>query len=167
MRTKGLVVDVDMSVAPEIALLAQRAPAQPGGDGHVADQPPSERAATRPTIGALAGELKLIAGHPERWWETVRFSPGRSEKIDLEFPGSWVVVLAPDDPGIYCDCELMTVVAGAVTEESVADGGAVTSVLRPGPLRVHGQGQVHQIRASGGFAVSLHIRGGPADQPVG
>ncbi|MBV9446805.1 MAG: hypothetical protein JO345_13045 [Streptosporangiaceae bacterium] len=154
-----------MSVAPEIALLAQRVPAQPGLAGTGAGA--ATGAAARPTIGALAGELKLIASHPERWWGAVRFSRGRSSKIDLEFPGSWVVVLAPDDPGIYCDCELMTVVAGAVTEESVADGGAVTTMLRPGPMRVHGQGQVHQIRASGGFAVSLHIRGGSVDQPAG
>ena len=170
-----------MSVAPEIALLAQRVPAQPptggpGTGGHGAGQASGGHTA-RPTIGALAGELKRLAGHPERWWGVVGFSQGRSEKIDLEFPGSWVVVLAPDDPGIYCDCELMTVVAGAVTEESVADGGAVTTMLRPGTLRVHGQGQVHQIRASGGFAVSLHIRGtrggprsvsgGSGDQPAG
>jgi hypothetical protein len=169
---KGSVVDLDMSVAPEIALLAQRVPAGRPASGPPADGPgaglaPGGHAAARPTIGALAGELRLLADHPERWWGTVRFSEGRSEKIDLELPGSWVVVLAPDDPGIYCDCELMTVVAGTVTEESVADGGAVTTELRPGPMRVHGQGQVHQIRASGGFAVSLHIGGGSVDQPAG
>jgi hypothetical protein len=55
----------------------------------------------------------------------------------------------------------MTVVAGSVIEESVADGGAVATTLAPGRMRVHGQGQVHQIRAGGdGFAVSLHVRGG-------
>jgi hypothetical protein len=155
-----------MSVAPEIALLAQRVPAQPPAGGPGVGLAPGGPAA-RPTIGTLAGELRAIAGRPEQWWRAVTFSPGRSKKIDLEFPDSWIVVLAPGDPGIYCDCELMTVVAGVVIEESVADGGAVTAELRPGPMRVHGQGQVHQIRASGGFAVSLHISGRLVDQPGG
>lgn len=155
-------MNVDMSDAPEIALLAAPAP--------VPRQPEPGKAA-RPTIGTLAGELRVFASQPERWWSAVRFSSGRSEKIDLEFPGIWAVVLAPGDAaGIDCDCEVMTVVAGAVTEESVTDGGGVTTALRPGGLRVHGQGQVHRIRAGGdGHAVTLHVRavGGPCDQPHG
>ena len=144
-------MNVDMSDAPEIALLA--APALP--------RQPGSRTSARPTVGALASELRVLASQPERWWGAVRFSSGRSERIDLEFPGSWVVVLAPGDPlGIDCDCEVMTVVAGAVTEETVADGGGVTTALRPGGMRVHGQGQVHRIRADGnGHAVTLHISG--------
>jgi len=138
-------MNLDMSVAPEIALLG-------AGGGVVA---------ARATIGALAAELRGIASRPERWWGSVRFTPGRSFKKDLEVPGFWVVTLAPGDPGIYCGCEVMTVVAGSVIEESVADGGAVATTLQPGRIRVHGQGQVHQIRAAGdGFAVSLHVRGG-------
>jgi len=164
-------MNVDMSVAPEIALLARPIPRQPGTSG------------SRPTIGKLAGELSALASHPERWWGTVRFNQCRSAKIDLNLdkidldldfsggfrgvvppgqhrPGFWVAVLSPGDDGIDCDCDLMTVVAGDVLEESVADGGGVTTGLRPGRIRVHGQGQVHQIRASGdGFAVSLHLRG--------
>jgi hypothetical protein len=151
-------MNVDMSVAPEIAVLAAPLPRQPAGTG---DEAGAVRAGARPTIGTLAGRLRLVAGQPERWWGAVRFSHRRSEIADLEFPGFWVAVLAPGDPGIYCDCELMTVVAGEVTEESVAAGGGVTTALRPGPMRVHGQGQLHQIRAGGsGFAVSLHVRGG-------
>jgi hypothetical protein len=62
----------------------------------------------------------------------------------------------------------MTVVAGAVTEESVEAGGGATTALQPGRLRVHGHGQLHQLRASGdGFAVSVHVRGGAVDQPHG
>lgn len=140
-------MNADMSVAPEIAILAGRLPAGPA-------------AGTRPTIAMLAGELSALASQPERWWGTVRFSQGRSEIIDLDFPGFRIVTLAPGDAGIYCDCELMTVVAGTVVEESVADGGAVTSTMPPGRTRVHGQGQVHQIRAGGdGFAVTLHVNG--------
>jgi hypothetical protein len=70
------------------------------------------------------------------------------------------VVLAPGDPGIDCGCEVMAVVAGAVTEESIADGGGVSTELSAGRMRVHGEGQLHQIRAGGdGFAVTLHVRG--------
>jgi len=141
-------MNVDMSVAPEIALLANPLPRQPGP------------VATRETIGTMAAGLRDLASHPERWWERVTFSPGRSEKIDLEFPGFWLAVLSPGDAGLDCDCDVMTVVAGAVTEESVADGGGVTTALLPGRIRVHGQGQVHQIRAGeDGYAVTLHARG--------
>lgn len=141
-------MNTDMSVAPEIALLATPLPRQHG------------RSATRPTIGAMAAEVRALASHPERWWGQVGFNKGRSEKIDLEFPDCWLTVLFPGDPGLVCDCEVMTVVAGEVTEESVADGGGVTTALLPGRIRVHGQGQVHQIRAGGaGYAVTLHVAG--------
>jgi hypothetical protein len=142
-------VNVDMSAAPEIARLAVLAPVPSSGG---------------PTIGMLARELRLLANQPHRWWGLVRWNTGRSEKIDLEFYGlpcnAWLVVLAPGDPGRYCDCDVMTLVAGNAVEESVTAGGAATTDLRPGRIRVHGQGQVHQIRAGGtGFAVTLHIRG--------
>jgi hypothetical protein len=153
-------MNLDMSVAPEIARLAAPLPRQAAiatGVGGVA---------ARATIGALASELRGIAGHPELWWGSVRFTPGRSFKIDLE--GFWVMTLAPEDPGVYCGCEVMTVVAGSVIEESVADGGAVATTLQRGRIRVHGQGQVHQIRVGGdGFAVSLHVGGGARHQPHG
>jgi hypothetical protein len=141
-------MNTDMSVAPEIALLAAPQPREHG------------RPAGRPTIGAMAAELRALASHPERWWGQVRFNEGRSEKIDVEFPDCWLSVLSPGNGGLACDCEVMTVVAGAVTEESVADGGGVTTALLPGRIRVHGQGQVHQIRAGeDGYAVTLHIGG--------
>jgi hypothetical protein len=159
---KDFPLNADMSAAPEIAQLASAATAYVPAQASGAPAP-------RPTIGALARELRLIASSPERWWGLVRFNSERSEKIGLELPGqkgfaAWVVALAPGDPGHYCDCDLMTLVTGEVAEESVADGGGVRTALRPGRTRVHGQGQVHQLRASGtGFAVTLHIRG---DQPV-
>jgi hypothetical protein len=156
-------VDLDLSAAPEIALLA--VPAQPAIAG------------PRSTLGGLAHELSLIASQPERWWGTVRYHTGRSENIDLGFAGvsAWISVLVPGDPGLYCSCELMMLVAGNAVEESVTAGGAVTTELRAGRVRVHGQGLVHQIRAaSAGFAVTLHVSGkqvranlATRDQPVG
>jgi hypothetical protein len=136
-----------MSAAPEIAQLALQIPAQPGAL----------------TIGSLARELRLLASHPERWWGHAAYHTGRSEKMDLDSPAeiaAWMMVLAPGDPGRYCDCDVMMLVAGEAVEESVADGGAVSTTLRAGRARVHGQGQVHQIRAnSKGFAITLHVRG--------
>jgi hypothetical protein len=143
-------VDLDMSAAPEIALLA--VPAQPAIAG------------PWPTLGGLAHELSRIASRPEQWWGTVRYHTDRSEKIDLGFSGviAWISVLVPGDPGLYCPCDLMMLVAGNAMEESVTDGGSVTTELRVGRVRVHGQGLVHQIRAaSAGFAVTLHVSGGP------
>jgi hypothetical protein len=142
------LLPADLTAAPEIALLA--APYVPA----------PACADARPTIGSLARELRLIASQPQRWWDKVRFGKGRYERIDLGIPGAWVMTLAPGDAGVYCDCDLMVLVAGEATEESVAVGGAVTTVLRPGRVRVHGQGQLHQIRAGEeGFAVTLHVRG--------
>jgi hypothetical protein len=137
-----------MSAAPEIAQLAIEIPAQSGAH----------------TVGALARELRLLASHPERWWGRAAYHPGRSEKTELELAAAgiaaWMMVLAPGDPGRYCDCDVMMLVAGEAVEESVADGGAVSTTLRAGRARVHGQGQVHQIRAnSKGFAITLHVRG--------
>jgi hypothetical protein len=137
-----------MSAAPEIAQLALQVPAQPVS-GPL-------------TVGTLARELRHLASHPERWWSLAAYHTGRSERMDLEVAGiaAWMMVLAPGDPGHYCDCDVMMLVAGEATEESVAGGGAVSTTLRAGRARVHGQGQVHQIRASGkGFAITLHVRG--------
>jgi hypothetical protein len=143
-------LNTDMSAAPEIARLAFGVPSPAAGSAPL-------------TIGALARKLQLIASSPERWWGLVRFHTARSERIDLDLPGAryaaWLVVLAPGDPGHYCDCDLMMLVAGEAAEESVADGGGVTTDLKAGRARVHGHGQVHQIRAAGtGFAVTLHVQ---------
>lgn len=149
-------MNLDLSAAPEIALLA--VPAQ---------APVPVTAPLPTTLGGLARELRLIASRPERWWGAVRYHSDSSEIIDLGVSGiaAWVGVLVPGDPGLYCSCDLMMLVAGDAVEESMADGGSVTTALRAGRARVHGQGLLHQIRAaSAGFAVTLHVRG---DQPIG
>jgi hypothetical protein len=157
-HTKGFFpVNLDLSAAPEIALLAVPAQTHPP----VAPAPP--------TLGGLARELRLLASRPERWWGAVRYHSDSSVHIDLEVSGisAWVGVLVPGDPGLYCSCELMMLVAGDAMEESVADGGSATTALQAGRVRVHGQGLVHQIRAaSTGFAVTLHVSA-KQDQPAG
>jgi hypothetical protein len=142
-------VPADLSAAPEIALLV--APYIPM---------PARRGDARPTIGSLARQLRLTARQPEQWWGRVRFGHLRCEKIELDMPGMWITVLAPGGEGMTCDCAALTVIAGTVMEEAVTAAGAVATTLVPGRIRVHGEGQVHQLRAAGdGYAVSLHARG--------
>ncbi|MGH3419794.1 MAG: hypothetical protein ACRDOD_09415 [Streptosporangiaceae bacterium] len=145
----------DMSVAPEIAILAEASlliPAQPA-------RGTSGQAATRPTLGTLARHLRILAASPERWWGLVRFDPDRSVRIEIEDQpeySAWLVVLPPGHAGQDCDCDVATVIAGEATEG--APGGAV---LRPGAMRVHGQR--HRLRGHGaGYSISLHARATPS-----
>jgi hypothetical protein len=163
---------VDMSAAPEIALLAetallippqQGAGPQQGADGDVRDiqdarEQEHEVAATAAaplTLGTLARRLRMIAAAPERWWSLVRFAPDRSVKITIEDQPSyaaWLMVLPPGDAGQPCDCDVVTMIAG-----EAAEGAAAGPVLRPGPTRVHGSR--HWLRGHGtGYSVSLHAR---------
>jgi hypothetical protein len=139
---------VDMSVAPEIARLAEAALLIP------------EQSATVPTakgltLGTLACRLRSIAASPERWWGLVRFEPDRSVQVTVEESAAyraWLVILPPGDAGQSCDCDVATMIAGEATE-----GTAASAVLRPGPVRVHGER--HGLRGRGtGYSISLHAR---------
>ena len=147
----------DMSVAPEIARLAEavllvpaRPPALPAERPHEAGH-----AAAQPTLGTLARHLRSIAATPERWWGLVRFEPDRSVQIMVEECAAyqaWLVVLPPGDAGHACDCDVATMIAG-----EAAEGTPGRAVLRPGPVRVHG-GR-HELRGRGtGYSISLHAR---------
>ena len=155
----------DMSVAPEIAILAEASlliPALPA-------RGTSGQAGTRPTLGTLARHLRILAASPERWWGLVRFDPDRSVRIEIEDQpeySAWLVVLPPahagqqsagqQSAGQDCDCDVATAIAGEATEG--ASGGAV---LRPGATRVHGQR--HRLRGHGaGYSISLHARATPS-----
>jgi hypothetical protein len=147
-------VFTDSSVAPEIARLAEAVllvPAAKAADSTFStrpDEPPL-------TLGSLAGQLRMIAATPERWWSLVRFEPDRAIKIAVEACSSfeaWLVIMPPDDGGQACDCDVVTIIAGEATE-----GAASSAILRPGPLRVHGQ--PHWLRGRGtGYSISLHAR---------
>ena len=143
----------EMSAAPEIAILAAAVlavPAQPRPAQHVAAHP-----LTQVTLGTLARRLRMLAATPERWWELVRFDPGRSVKIEVEDQpeyGAWLMVLPPGHVGQECDCDVATVIAGEATE-----GAPGSAVLRPGPTRVHGPH--HRLRGRGaGYSITLHAR---------
>ena len=73
---------------------------------------------------------------------------------------AWLVVLPPGDAGQSCDCDVATMIAGEATE-----GTPASAVLRPGPVRVHGErhgkrhGEQHGLHGRGtGYSISLHAR---------
>jgi hypothetical protein len=162
------VVNLDISVAPEIAQLMSTGSPRLGGPGpdgpsgsarHGADGGPA-------TIGDLARQLRLITAAPERWWSLVRFDPDRAVRVAIPTDGpgeAWLLIIPPHsgwtgDDG-ECGCEVVTVVAGEVTEQAIDDCGVATRPLLPGRTRVHGSGQLHQvINRSDGYAVSVHAR---------
>jgi hypothetical protein len=168
------VSTTDISAAPEIARLALSSrggePTNPPGSPRSWGDYPSPHTPLAPalaplalapagvTLGALAGTLRSIAAAPERWWGLVRFDPDRSVKIMIEESVSqqaWLVVMPPGDAGQGCDCDAATVIAG-----QAADGPPASAVLRPGPVRVHGQQHgPHALRGRGaGYSISLHAR---------
>jgi hypothetical protein len=155
----------DMSVAPEIAILAEASLLIPAQSARGT----SAQAGTRPTLGTLARHLRVLAASPERWWGLVRFDPDRSVRIEIEDQpeySAWLVVLPPahagqqsagqQSAGQDCDCDVVTIIAGEAME-----GAPAGAVLRPGATRVHGQR--HRLRGHGaGYSISLHARATPS-----
>ena len=141
----------DMSVAPEIAILAKAAPLVPAQPA----SPPHRAATCQVTLGTLARRLRMLAATSERWWELVRFDPDRSVRIEVEDQpeyGAWLMVLPPGHAGQDCACDVATVIAGEATE-----GAPGSAVLRPGPTRVHGP--AHRLHGRGaGYSITLHAR---------
>jgi len=147
----------DMSVAPEIARLAEAIPvllARPEVPVGGPDRREQTGATAPLTLGALSFELRTIAATPERWWGLVRFERDRPVTVvveDCESYRAWLVVLPPGGFGRGCDCEAVTMIAGEATEGTDTGDGAI---LRPGPVRVHG-GR-HGLRGRGtGYSISL------------
>jgi hypothetical protein len=140
-------VNTDLSVAPEIARLA---------DPFV----PAQHAAAVPrTDGRIAGALADLAAAPERWWDLVRFDARGPVRIPLPgVPGAWLLVLPPG-AATDCDCRQATALAGEAAEAAGDAAATLTPPrpLRPGRVRVHGTRAPHRLRAAGpGYSVTLH-----------
>src|SRR5580658_1954835 len=93
-------LSADMSVAPEIARLAEAVLLLPEESGQLAAGPASAGHAL--TIGTLARRLRSVAASPERWWGLVRFEPDRSVQITVEEGTAyraWLVILPPGHAG--------------------------------------------------------------------
>ncbi len=159
--TKDVPLTADMSVAPEIARLAEAVllvtaqPAIPAAPAAQQPDRPEGHAGNTLTLGTLARRLRSIAATPERWWGLVRFEPGRPVQITVEECAAyraWLVVLPPGDAGQSCDCDVATMIAGEAIE-----GPPASATLRPGPVRVHGER--HGLHGRGtGYSISLHAR---------
>jgi hypothetical protein len=149
-------VNTDLSVAPEIAQLA---------DPFV----PAASAALPRTHGRIAGDLADLAATPQRWWDLVRFDSGAPVRVPLpQAPGSWLLIMPPGTT-TDCDCTQATALAGEAVELTTGElapgelttgeltTGAVRRPLRPGRVRVHGSRSTHRVRTVGpGYSVSLH-----------
>jgi hypothetical protein len=138
-------LNTDLSVAPEIALLA-------------APLVPSQPDVSAPcTDGRLAGDLADLAAAPQRWWDLVRFDAGGPVRIPVPgAPGAWLLV-APPGATADCDCGQATALAGEAVETSGPGAAGTTRPLRPGRVLVHGSRAPHRLLTAGhGYSVTLH-----------
>jgi hypothetical protein len=124
--TKDVPLTADMSVAPEIARLAEAVllvPVQPTVASAPGPDRPGGHAENPLTLGTLARRLRSIAATPERWWGLVRFEPDRSVTVTVEECAAYqarLVILPPGDAGQSCDCDVATMIAGEATEGTPA-----------------------------------------------
>jgi hypothetical protein len=138
-------LNTDLSVAPEIALLA-------------APIVPAQTDAPRPpTDGRLAGDLAELAAAPQRWWDLVRFDPEGPLRIPVPGPsGAWLLVMPPG-AAAECDCDQATALAGEAVETSGPGVAGTARPLRPGRVLVHGTRAPHRLLSAGrGYSVTLH-----------
>ena len=169
-------MNLDVSVAPEIAQLMgpgadrswSRSAASPAPAAAAAPVGAGATGGATPTVGELARQLRLVTAAPERWWHLVRFDSERAVRISVPAAGPgeiWLMVIPPSVPGEWaddggeCGCEVVSVIAGEVTEQAIGECGVATTPLLPGRMRVHGSGQLHQVvNRSAGYTVSVHAR---------
>ena len=154
----------DVSVAPEIAQLMEPPRSEPGTEPRTEPQTGPQTGPTPATctVGALARELRNITGAPERWWRLVRFDAEHPVRVDIPAAGppaagpyaAWLTILPPGAVGQeQCSCDLVTVVAGELTEPAIS-----AAPLVPGKVRVHGGKHPHRAaNRSDGYTVSVHI----------
>jgi hypothetical protein len=138
-------LNTDLSVAPEIALLA-------------APSVPAQTDAQKPsTDGRLAADLADLAASPQRWWDLVRFDADGPLRIPVPgAPGAWLLVVPPGSTA-DCDCGQATALAGEAVETSGPSAAASARPLRPGRVLVHGARVPHRLLTAGhGYSVTLH-----------
>jgi hypothetical protein len=150
---------LDLSVAPEIALLA-RGPAAataPGpGGGH----------GPRSTLGRLAGGLDVLLAEPQRWWDLVRFDPQRSMLAEMPAPGTggraWLLVAPPGYRGEGLGWDVACLVAGELAEQAVTPDGLVTRPLRAGRILVRGEASTGRVMVNTGSGYAILLGARPA-----
>lgn len=120
---------------------------------------PYARVADRPTIGQLAGLVHEVACRPESWWRSVRFDavpvPLRSDGDARVWSMAWPPGhrLTAEEVG----AEVITVVAGELTELTIGLGGVAERTLRANRVQVRGANAVRELHNPGpAYAISLH-----------
>ncbi len=143
-------MNTDLSVAPEIALLAA-----PLARAQTDAPAPS-------TDGRLAADLADLAAAPQRWWDLVRFDAEGPLRIPLPgAPGAWLLVVPPGSAA-DCDCGQATALAGEAVETSGPSAAGTARPLRPGRVLVHGARAPHRLLTAGhGYSVTLHAAVAP------
>jgi len=164
---------LDISVAPEIALLAgapvaaaDRRPAGPPGPAAWPGSPGPVRAAPV-TVGDLARCLRMLVAEPQAWWDLVRFDPLRPAHVPAPASGpgceAWLLVLPPARHGGEQPQQWRWDVACLVAGAIAGPAGRRSRPLIAGRIRVRGSREPHHLTNVGrGHAVSLHARSAPA-----
>lgn len=167
---------LDISVAPELALLAASHDAAAGRRAAVPPGPavrpgPADPARAAPaTVGYLARCLRLLVAEPQAWWDLVRFDPLRPAHVPVPASGpgceAWLLVLPPTRRGDEQQPQWRWDVACLVAGALAGPAGRRSRPLTSGRIRVRGSMEPHHLTNAGrGYAVSLHARSAPARPP--
>jgi hypothetical protein len=125
---------------------------------------PWARVAARPTVGQLAGLLQEVAGRPETWWRLARF-----DAVPVPVPAGRGVWLTAWPAGHHlsaevADAEVLTVVAGELTELTIGPCGVAERTLRANRVQIRGASSGSDVlrelhNAGPAYAISLHTSG--------
>jgi hypothetical protein len=106
------------------------------------------------TVGRLAGVVREVAARPAYWWHLARF-----DGTPVPVPAAEDLWLSAWPPGHRADpgAEVLTVLAGELSERTITDEGVAERVLRANRIRVYGAGHARElVNAGPGFALTLH-----------
>ena len=142
---------MDLDVIPDLTMRGQ-------------DDPHGRSTTRRPaTVGQLAARIGELAGRPADWWHLVRLDPSGPSRVTLAGTDGvllWLTTWPPGhrtdrhDPGVT---EVSTVIAGELSEISIAPDGVTERPLRANRVRVHGGGHTHELHNPGpAFAITIH-----------
>lgn len=153
---------MDISAIPDITMHGQDDP-----HGRVITQGP-------PTVGQLGSVIREHTGRPGGWWDLVRFDPVEPVTVRLDGPAGTELWLTAWPPGHRAErphdgaTEVVTLVAGELTEVEITPHGATERPLRANRLRVFGPRPVREGTAGGrmrelvnpgaSFAITMHVR---------
>lgn len=130
---------MDLSVIPDLTLQGAASP-------YAADR--------SVTVGRLAGALRALSARPGDWWPLARF-----DGVPVRLPGEhalWLTAWAPGRRGAPV-ADVLTVLAGELTERTLTGRGVAERTLRANRVRVYGGADPHELVNPGpGYALSLH-----------